>query len=164
MARSTTVSVWRSQGGDQTRTATPGSMGMYATFYIANVAASGNVIPNASLPNNQVILPANAVVTSVSVTATGTGNINMGFTPLSAIGPGQNTTLGTPVPTGLLANASSATRTSFVVGGANSGAYIGNVANATNIVVVTSAANGTASGSVSGYIHYFVSDNGTQQN
>jgi hypothetical protein len=138
-------------------------MGMYATFYIANVAASGNVIPNASLPNNQVILPANAVVTSVSVTSTGTGNINVGFTPLSMIGPGQNPTLGTAIPTALLSNASSATRTVFAVGGANTGAYLGNVANATNVVVVTSAANGTASGSVSGYIHYFISDNGTQQ-
>lgn len=166
MARSTTLAVWRSYGGDQTRTATPGSMAMHVPFYIANAAVSGNVTtvaPTASLPYPpNVVLPANAVVTSVSITSVGTGNIDLGFTPLSKIGPGQAVTLGTPVPTGLLANAPAATRTAYGVGVTDAGAYVGNVANATNVVVVTSEANVSASGSVSGYINYFVLDNGIQ--
>jgi len=163
MARSTTLAVWRSNGGDQTRTTSAGSMHMSVPFYIANVAATANVVISSSLPNAAVILPANAIVTSIAVTATGTGKVDLGFTPLSNIGPGQTTTLGTAVPTGLLSNASTAARAVFAVGGANTGASLGNVANATNVVVITSAANGVASGTASGYINFFVSDNAQQE-
>jgi hypothetical protein len=55
-----------------------------------------------------------------------------------------------------------ASRTVFVTGGSGAGASIGNVANATNLVVITSAANGTSSGTVSGRIIYHVSDAGQQ--
>jgi hypothetical protein len=163
MARSTTLAVWRSNGGDQTRTTSAGSMNMSVPFYIANVAATANVVVSSSLPNAAVVLPANAVVTDVVITATGTGKVDVGFTPLSGIGPGQTTTLGTAVPTGLLLNASTATRAAFTVGSANIGASLGNVANATNVVVITSAANGAASGTASGYISYFVLDDAQQE-
>ena len=160
MATATTSAVWRSTGGDQTRTAQAGSMGMYTPFYIANAAASANVT-NVS-GGQALILPANAVVTSVSVTTAGTsGTINMGFTPISGVGPGQTTTLGTNVPTGLLANAA-VTRGTVALGAATGGASLGNVANATNLVVVTSASNTTGLGTVTGLIHYFVYDTGTQ--
>ena len=44
MAVSTTQSIWRSGGGDQTRTAYCGTGVMAATFYISDVsAASANV-------------------------------------------------------------------------------------------------------------------------
>ena len=144
MARSTTVSVWRSNGGDQTRTTTAGSMQMSTPFYIANVAATANVVVSSST-SAPVILPANAVVTGVSIFSLGTGKIDLGFTPLSGIGPGQTTTTGTAVPTGLLSNASSAAKATFVCGSANTGTSMGTVANATNVVVITSAANGSAS-------------------
>lgn len=163
MARSTTLAIWRSNGGDQTRTTTAGSMVMTVPFYIANVAASANVVISSSLTNAAVVLPANAVVTDVTVYTTGTGKIDMGFTPLSNIGPGQTTTTGTAVPTGLLLNASTASKATFSCGSANTGANLGGVANATNVVVVTSAANGSASGTASGFISYFVSDNGQQE-
>lgn len=169
MARSTTLAVWRSYGGDQTRTATPGSMAMHVPFYIANAAVSGNVTtvaPTASLPYPpNVVLPANAVVTAVTITATGSGNIDMGFTPLNNVGPGQKTTLGTPVATAFLSGASVASAGTIGVNALASGGgtYIGNVANATNVVVITSEPNGSnVAGSVSGYINYFVLDNGTQ--
>lgn len=164
MARSTTLAVWRSNGGDQTRTTTAGSMLMTVPFYIANVAATANVVVSSSLTTTPVVLPANAVVTNVTVTATGTGKIDLGFTPLSNIGPGQTPTTGTAVPAGLLSVASIATRAVFLTGGANTGASLGNVANATNVVVITSAANGVSSGTTSGFISYFVSDNGQQLN
>ena len=158
MTLATTSSIWRSTGGDQTRTAGAGSMRMSLPFYIANAAASGNVAVSTTYANSAVILPANAVVTNVIINTTGTGNIDMGFTPLSGVGPGQTTTLGTPVTRGFLSNALATTRTSISTGAATSGTSVGAVANATNLVVVTSAANTSASGSVSGWIEYFVSD------
>jgi len=48
------------------------------------------------------------------------------------------------------------------VGSAGNGASLGNVANATNLIVVTSAANGTSSGTVSGRIIYHIADAGQQ--
>ena len=133
---------------------------MYTPFYIANAAVSANVT-NVS-GGESLVLPANAVVTSVSVTTAGTsGTINMGFTPLSGVGPGQTTTLGTNVPTGLLANAA-VTRGTVTLGAATGGASLGNVANATNLVVVTSASNTSGVGTVTGLIHYFVYDTGVE--
>ena len=160
MTTSTTSAVWRSTGGDSTRTAQAGSMGMYTPFYIANAAVSANVT-NVS-GGESLVLPANAVVTSVSVTTAGTsGTINMGFTPLSGVGPGQTTVLGTNVPTGLLANAA-VTRGTVTLGAATGGASLGNVANTTNLVVVTSASNTSGVGTVTGLIHYFVYDTGVE--
>ena len=164
MATATTSSVWRSTGGDSTRTAQAGSMGMYTPFYIANAAASANVtnVPSGTTGSEPLVLPANAVVTSVSVTTAGTsGTINMGFTPLSGVGPGQTTTLGTNVPTGLLSNAA-VTRGTVALGAATGGASLGNVANTTNLVVVTSASNTSGVGTVTGLIHYFVYDTGVE--
>ena len=158
MANSTTSAVWRSTGGDQTRTASAGSMVMSVPFYIANLAATTNVTASTS-SNSAVILPANAVVLDVSITETGTGTIDLGFTPLIGVGPGQTTTTGTNVPQGFLANASTASRVNVAVGGTGGGASLGNVANATNLVVITSTANTGASGNASGIVTYFVSTN-----
>jgi hypothetical protein len=160
MATSTTVAVWRSTGGDQTRTAQAGSMVMAAPFFIANLAATANVL-NVS-GGSALILPAGAVVTEVIISSVGTGRADIGFTPLVSVGPGQNTTLGTNVPQALVANTSMASRTVFITGGSGAGASIGNVANATNLVVITSAANGTSSGTVSGRILYHVADAGEE--
>jgi hypothetical protein len=161
MALATTQAVWRSGGGDQTRTTICGSMQMAAPFYIANLAATANVT-NVS-GGQALVLPANAVVTDVLITATGTGAVDLGFTPLINIGPGQTTTLGTNVPQAYLANTSTATRVTVATGTATyGGAYLGNVSNATNTVVVTSKANGVSSGTVTGIIRYFVSDSGAQ--
>ena len=160
MATATTSSVWRSTGGDQTRTAEAGSMVMAVPFYIANLAATANVL-NVS-GGSALVLPANAVVTDVIVSSVGTGRADIGFTPLVNVGPGQTTTTGTNVPQAFVANLSMATRVTVSVGSAGNGASLGNVANATNLIVVTSAANGTSSGTVSGRIIYHVADAGQQ--
>ena len=159
MTLATTSSVWRSTGGDQTRTAYAGSMVMAASFSISNVAATANVTTSG---DQALILPANAVVMDISFTETGTGSIDMGFRPLVGVGPGQTTTLGTAVPKGLLDNRSTATRTTVAIGGTGAGSSLGNVANATNLVVVTTTANGVASGNCSGVIRYFVADAGAE--
>ena len=65
MAVSTTQSIWRSGGGDQTRTAYCGSGGLYAQFYIANSSASTANVAVSSTSNAAVILPAGAIVTYV---------------------------------------------------------------------------------------------------
>jgi hypothetical protein len=131
-------------------------MVMAVPFFIANLANTANVL-NVS-GGSALVLPAGAVVTEVIVSSTGTGRADIGFTPLVNVGPGQNTTLGTNVPQALVANTSMATRVTFVTGGTGGGASLGNVANATNLVVITSAANGTSSGTVSGRIVYHVAD------
>jgi hypothetical protein len=133
-------------------------MEMIVPFYIANVAATANAVVSSTLANTALILPAGATVLAVNITATGTGAIDLGFTPLVGVGPGQTTTLGTNVPQAFLANASTATRTAFQIGTTGSGASIGNTANATNLIVVTSKANGVSSGSVTGSIRYYVAD------
>jgi hypothetical protein len=158
MALATTSAIWRSTGGDTTRTATAGSMEMMVPFYIANIAATSNVAVSSTLTNTALILPAGATVLAVNITSTGTGAIDLGFTPLSSVGAGQTPTLGTNVPQAFLANSSTATRVAVQIGGTGAGAYIGNVANATNLVVVTSKANGSSSGSATGSIRFYVAD------
>ena len=160
MALATTQAVWRSGGGDQTRTTICGSMKMAAPFYIANLAATANVV-NVS-GGSALVLPANAVVTDVIISSVGTGAVDLGFTPLINVGPGQTTTLGTNVPQAYLANASTAARVVVSTGGTGGGASLGNVSNATNVVVVTTKANGVASGTVTGVIEYYVYDTGAQ--
>jgi hypothetical protein len=161
MTNATTSAVWRSTGGDSTRTASAGSMMMSVPFYVANLAATTNVTASTT-DTSAVILPANAVVTAVTITETGTGSIDLGFTPLIGVGPGQTTTLGTKVTQGFLANASTASRVTVATGGTGGGASLGNVANATNLTVVVSTANTAASGNASGIITYFVSTNESQ--
>ena len=158
MTNATTSSVWRSTGGDQTRTASAGSMVMSVPFYVANAAATANITAS-STSNSAVILPANAIVTSVTITETGTGAVDLGFTPLIGVGPGQTTTLGTAVPTAFLNGGSVASRAVFVTGTSGAGASMGNVANATNLVVVTNVGNTSAAGDCTGIITYFVSTN-----
>jgi hypothetical protein len=131
---------------------------MAAPFFIANCAATANITASTT-SNSAVILPANAVVTAVTITETGTGAVNLGFTPLIGVGPGQTTTLGTPVPTAYLNGGSVASRAEFVTGTSGAGASMGNVANATNLVVITNVANTSAAGNCSGVITYFVSTN-----
>ena len=160
MAISTTQSIWRSGGGDQTRTAYCGSAELVAQFYIANVAAAANVVVSSASGAPALILPANAVVTSVSITNAVGGNAtaNIGYTPLVSVGPGQTTTLGTNVPAGLASAANVSARVTISPGSTGQGTQLGNACNATNLVVVTTAAGGANAGAVSGFIKYFVVD------
>ena len=160
MAIATTSAVWRSTGGDTTRTAQAGSMVMVTPFYIANAAATANVTNISG--GEALVLPAGAIVTDVLITSTGANTIDMGFTPLVGVGPGQTTTLGTKVPTALLNGGSVASRAQFVTGTSGAGTSMGNVANATNLVVITNVGNTSAAGNCSGIITYFVADSGAQ--
>jgi hypothetical protein len=160
MAIATTSAVWRSTGGDTTRTAQAGSMVMVTPFYIANAAATANVTNISG--GEALVLPAGAIVTDVLITSTGANTIDMGFTPLVGVGPGQTTTLGTNVRTGIFSGRSVAARAAVTVAGTGAGAFLGNVANATNLVVITAQSNASASGTVSGLIKYTVYDAGVE--
>jgi hypothetical protein len=167
MALATTSALWRSTGGDSTRTAYAGSMDMVAQFYIANTSSTtANVVVSAT-NSAAIILPASAVVLTVNISNPSTGansTCNIGFTPLISVGPGQTTTLGTNVPNAFVNNANVTTRQAIQIGGTGGGASLGNVANATNLVVITSAIGtaGAVGGPVTGSIRYYVADNGQQ--
>ena len=160
MALATTSSIWRSTGGDSTRTAFAGTMRMAAPFYVANVAAAGNVVVSSVSGAPVLILPANAVVTDVIITNALGGNstANIGFTPIVGVGPGQTSTYGTNVPAGLVSGANVSARVTISPGSTGQGTSLGNVCNATNLVLVTTAAGLANGGAVTGIIEYFVVD------
>ena len=160
MALATTSSIWRSTGGDSTRTAFAGTMRMAAPFYVANVAAAGNVVVSSVSGAPKLILPANAVVTDVIITNALGGNstANIGFTPIVGVGPGQTSTYGTNVPAGLVSGANVSARVTISPGSTGQGTSLGNVCNATNLVLVTTAAGLANGGAVTGIIEYFVVD------
>jgi hypothetical protein len=152
MALSTTQSIWRSGGGDNTRTAYCGSGLMAATFYIADVAAasSTNVVVSSASGAPALILPAGARIMSITFTGdAATGQTDMGFTLY---------TTGTNTGAGLLDNASNVVGT-ITPGASGSGTSLGTVMSATELVYITARVGGSAgTGNMSGVIQYFVTD------
>lgn len=156
MAVSTTQSIWRSGGGDQTRTAYCGNGTMIAQFYIPDITAASTA-KALNVPNGvPVILPANAVVTSIAITATtssgGTSpTIDVGFTGYSS-GTTNVQALGNEVPSNARGN--------VTLSSATAGTSLGLVASATELVYLTAGAGASpaASGAITGYVTYFVVD------
>ena len=156
MALSTTQSIWRSGGGDTTRTAYCGSGVMAASFYVANLAAASTTraVVSSATGAPPVILPAGAVITNVLVStanAAATKTFDMGFTLYST---------GTTSGAGLInegnANAASATTV-----GSTTNVGIGSVMSSSEMVYITAGAgaNTPANGTViSGTILYYVTD------
>jgi hypothetical protein len=142
MALSTTQSIWRSGGGDQTRTAYCGSGLMAAQFYVANAAATGATVKVSSASGAaDLILPAGAVVVSVAINDAGSGTIDLGTS-----GTVSGTTEG-DIALALSAAAGTTSIGSVVTGTAT-----------TAMAYVTSSDNSSGSGTVGGYIIYFVAD------
>jgi hypothetical protein len=143
MAVSTTQSIWRSGGGDQTRTAYCGSGVMAADFYIADasVAASTNVAVDSTLLTTYVVLPAGAVVTSVIITDAGTGSIDLGTTGVVS---------GTVTAANIANN-----MTVSSTGSITSGLTFATVAELSYLTVKIDT---SGAGTVGGYITYFVVD------
>ena len=143
MALSTTQSIWRSGGGDQTRTAYCGSGVMAAQFYIADasVATATNVTVAAAAGSPALILPAGAVVLSVAINDAGSGSVDLGTR-------GYNS--GTVTGAAIANNLSVAS-----LGVVTSGLTL-TATTALSYVTVTIDTSG--SGTVGGYITYFVAD------
>jgi hypothetical protein len=143
MAVSTTQSIWRSGGGDQTRTAYCGSGVMAAQFYIADasVATATNVKVSSASGAPNLILPAGAVVLSVEINDAGSGSVDLGT---------RGYTSGTVTGAAIANNLSVAS-----VGSITSG-LTRTAISALSYVTVTIDTSG--SGTVGGYIMYFVAD------
>jgi hypothetical protein len=143
MALSTTQSIWRSGGGDQTRTAYCGSGVMAAQFYIADasVATATNVAVSSASGAPALILPAGAVVLSVVINDAGTGSIDIGT---------RGYTSGT-VTGAAIANNLSVASAGTVTSGLTNTAIA-----AMSYVTVTIDTSGA--GTVGGFITYFVAD------
>jgi hypothetical protein len=149
MALSTTQSIWRSGGGDTTRQAYCGTGVMTAGFYDANVSSSSNaVVALGQTPI--VILPANAVVTSVVITTPITsGTINVGYTTIT--GSVSNSSF---YVSGLAATSAK----TITPGATGAGGGIGTVANASVNTVLTVESASSGVGVIGGFVTYYVAD------
>jgi len=143
MAVSTTQSIWRSGGGDQTRTSYCGSGMMAAEFYIADasVATATKVAVDSTLLTTYLVLPAGAVVTGVVINDAGSGSIDLN-------------TLG--VISGTATNASIANNLSVAsLGVVTTGLTLIAIA---ELSYVTVSIDTSGAGTVGGYLTYFVVD------
>jgi len=143
MAVSTTQSIWRSGGGDQTRTSYCGTGVMAAEFYIANAAvdSSTNVAVNSTLLTTYVILPAGAVVTSLIINDAGTGSIDLGTTSVVS----GNATVAS------IANNITVSATGVITSGLT-------LAPISELSYLTVKIDTSGAGTVGGYLTYFVAD------
>ena len=158
MAVSTTQSIWRSGGGDQTRTAYCGSGVMAAQFYISGASAAGTSAKISSASGAPaVVLPAGAVVLEIQAVCAATGGttptFDMGFTLYGT---------STATNTGLI-SAAVATTGKLVINqaSATAGANMGTTMSTTNLVTITgggTSGDAPTGGSISGTIMYFVVD------
>ena len=141
MALSTTQSIWRSGGGDQTRTAYCGSGVMAAQFYIADasVATATNVTVSSGGP--ALILPAGAVVLSVAINDAGAGSVDLGTR-----GYTSGTVTGAAIANNLDVSAAGVVTSGLTLTASTEMAYV-------TVTIDTSGA-----GTVGGYITYFVVD------
>ena len=141
MAVSTTQSIWRSGGGDQTRTAYCGSGVMAAQFYIADasVATATNVTVSNGGP--ALILPAGAVVLSVAINDAGSGSVDLGTR-----GYNSGTVTGAAIANNLSVASAGVVTSGLTLTATTEMSYV-------TVTIDTSGA-----GTVGGYITYFVVD------
>ena len=142
MAVSTTQSIWRSGGGDQTRQAYCGSGVMAAQFYIAQASATGALLNKAN--GQQIVLPAGAIVYGIAITTAASGTIDIGTVGVSS---------GTALPQSI-ANGLSIASTS-------TNAFNGTTVLGTPVAELsglTSRSDTGASGTTTGILLYFVVD------
>jgi len=158
MAVSTTQSIWRSGGGDQTRTAYCGSGLMAAQFYISGADAAGTSVKVSSASGAPaVVLPAGAIVTEIQAVCAATGGTTptfyMGFTLYGT---------STATNTGLVSAAVATTgKLSINLASATAGANMGTTMSTTNLVTITgggTSGDAPTGGSITGTILYYVAD------
>jgi hypothetical protein len=158
MALSTTQSIWRSGGGDQTRTAYCGSGVMAAQFYIDPAAADSTTVKIASGSTVPVVLPAGAVIVEIQANAAGTG----GTTPTFDMGWIGYTNTAVSDPNGLLSAADAdAGKQVFNFASATAGDDLGVAMSTTQMVTLTGGAttgDAATGGAITGTILYYVTD------
>jgi len=158
MATSTTQSIWRSGGGDTTKTAYAGSMLMTADFYFTATAAANTAVQKSSTDTNAVILPVGAIITEIQANGAATGGssptFDMGFNLYTA---------GTTNAAALLNEGVGTTKQTFTWATATiPGASLGAVMSTSDLVVITGSTGASAptGGSISGRIFYYVPTDG----
>ena len=157
---STTTSVWRSGGGDATKTSYAGSMLMVADFYIDPTDADTTAVQKSSTDTSAVILPIGAVVVEIQANAAGTG----GTTPTFDMGWIGYTDTSATDPNGLLAAADAAGgKTVFNWSTGTAGDDLGVVMSSTQMVKITGGAttgDAATGGTITGRIIYYVPTDG----
>jgi len=158
MALSTTQSIWRSGGGDQTRTAYCGTGLMVAQFYIDPTGDDTDAVQVSSSNTAPVILPAGAVVVQINANAAGTGGTTptfdmgwVGYTDTSAVDTNGLIALGDADAGKQVWNWASAT----------AGDDLGVVMSSTQMVKITgggTTGDKATGGAINGQILYFVTD------
>lgn len=156
---STTQAVWRSLGGDQSKTAYAGSMLMVADFYFSVAAAANSLAQRSATDTRPVVLPVGAVVVDVDVNV---GTVTGGTSPTFDIGhrlynSGTNST-GSLVNEGV----ASAAKLNFNWSNALAGASLGVAMSATQMVYLTASqgASAASSGTATGRVYYYVPTDG----
>ena len=157
---STTTSVWRSGGGDDTKTTYAGSMLMVADFYIPSIiAANTTAVQRSASDTRSVLLPVGAVVVEIQVSTTASGGssptIDMGW-----IGHADPTAVDVD---GLIAEGVATTgKLSYTWATATAGDDMGAVMSSTQIVKITGGvgASSAVSGTATGRILYYVPTDG----
>lgn len=141
MAISTTQAIWRSAGGDQTRTAYCGSGVMAAQFYIADASVATPTKVLNKVSGQDLILPAGAVVLSVAINDAGAGSVD-----LNTLGYTSGTATAAAIADDL-----SVAAAGVITAGLTLAAI-------TELSYVTVTINTDGAGTVGGFITYFVAD------
>ena len=156
---STTRSVWRSNGGDNTGVSYAGSMLMAADFYFLPTAANTTAVQRSSTDTRSIVLPPGAVVHEIQANAAGTGGVTPTF-DLGWIGVNDATALDVD---GLVAEGDADVGKSvYNWATVTAGDDLGVVMSATQPVTITGGVGASAAtgGVVSGRILYYVPTDG----
>ena len=158
MAVSTTQSIWRSGGGDTTRTAYCGTGLMVAEFYIDPTDAETTAVQVSSTNTAPVILPIGAVVVEIQANAAGTG----GTTPTFDMGWVGYTDSTAVDANGLIAlGDADAGKQVWNWATATAGDDLGVTMSTTQMVKITgggTTGDAPTGGSITGQILYYVKD------
>lgn len=157
---STTTSVWRSGGGDESKTTYAGSMLMVADFYIDPAGDQDDLITRSATDLRTIVLPAGAVITEIQYNAAGTGGTTPTF-EMGWIGYKDATALDVD---GLIdTQAADGGKKSFNWGTAGAGNDLGVVMSATQPVLLTgggTTADKATGGTITGRVIYYVPTDG----
>lgn len=155
---STTTSIWRSGGGDSTKTSYAGSMLMVANFYFSATAAINTAVQRSSTDTRTVVLPIGAVIVEVQANGAGTGGTN----PTFDMGFNLYTSGTTNAASLINEGDADAGKQVFTWASATAGASFGAVMSASELVTITGSVGASAAtgGNVSGRITYYVPTDG----
>lgn len=160
MATSTTQAIWRSLGGDTTKTAYAGSMSMVAGFYFDPTAANTTAVQKSSTDTSAVILPIGAVVLEIYVDGAATGGTVPTF-DMGWVGYSDATALDVD---GLVAEGDADAGKQVINWDPVllAGDDLGLVMSSTQMVKITGGVGASAAtaGSISGHIVYYVPTDG----